>query len=105
MTGLPMSNSSLLDEGTAAAEAMALAFSAGNRKRTVFFVDRHCHPQTIACVQTRAKGFGIQVVVGDYETFDFDAYKDKGVAGALFQVGFCSVVMAVESRVCLCWQG
>lgn len=56
-----MSNASLLDEGTAAAEAMILSYSVGNRKRDVYFVDRMCHPQTIACVQTRAVGFGITV--------------------------------------------
>ncbi|KAI9101980.1 glycine cleavage system P-protein-domain-containing protein [Phlyctochytrium arcticum] len=74
-TGLPVANASLLDEGTAAAEAMIMCFAAGRRKKNIFFVDQACHPQTIACVKTRAEGFGIQVVVGDYEKYDFAANK------------------------------
>ncbi|RKP34783.1 glycine cleavage system P-protein-domain-containing protein, partial [Dimargaris cristalligena] len=61
LTGLPIANASLLDEGTAAAEAMAMAFAAGKKKRRTFFVDHACHPQTLACVRTRAEGFGVQV--------------------------------------------
>lgn len=85
MTGLPIANASLLDEGTAAAEAMLLSYSVGNRKRNVFFVDKQCHPQTIACVQTRAEGFGIQVVVDDYNLLEFGKYKDQ-LMGVLIQV-------------------
>ncbi|KAJ1930443.1 glycine decarboxylase subunit P [Tieghemiomyces parasiticus] len=70
LTGLPVANASLLDEGTAAAEAMALAFAAANRRRRTFFVDHACHPQTIACVQTRAEGLGIHVEVGDFRTLE-----------------------------------
>ena len=65
LTRLPMTNASLLDEGTAAAEAMIMTFGATRLKRKSFFVDRSCHPQTIACVQSRATGFGIKVIVGD----------------------------------------
>ncbi|KAJ3127953.1 glycine decarboxylase subunit P [Nowakowskiella sp. JEL0407] len=83
-TGLPIANASLLDEGTAAGEAMLMCFSAANRKKNVFFVDENCHPQTISCLITRAEGFGIKVVVGDYEKFDFGEYKNQ-VMGVLFQ--------------------
>nr|KAJ3418017.1 hypothetical protein HK105_000476 [Polyrhizophydium stewartii] len=84
LTGLDIANASLLDEATAAAEAMLICYSQANRKKDVFFVDHNCLPQTIACVKTRAQGFGINVVVGDFETFDFAAHKGK-VAGALIQ--------------------
>lgn len=84
LTGMDVANASLLDEGTAAAESMLLCYSAANRKKNVFFVDHNCYPQTIACVQTRAVGFGIQVVVGDYASFDFASYKGN-VVGALLQ--------------------
>ncbi|KAJ8330202.1 glycine decarboxylase subunit P [Batrachochytrium dendrobatidis] len=84
LTGMDIANASLLDEGTAAAEAMLICFTAANRKKNIFFVDQACFPQTIACVQTRAAGFGIEVVVGDYESFDFSANKNK-VCGTLIQ--------------------
>ncbi len=68
LTGLPIANASLLDEGTAAAEAMTLSYgSHGDRDR--FFVAESCHPQTIAVVQTRAEPLGIRVHVGDASTF------------------------------------
>jgi glycine dehydrogenase len=63
LTGLPVANASLLDEGTAAAEAMALAFSAHKGKSRLFVVDAGCHPQTIAVVQTRAAPLGFEVRV------------------------------------------
>jgi glycine dehydrogenase len=69
MTGLDVANASLLDEGTAAAEAMSLAL-AGAPKGKVIFVSGACHPQTIDVVQTRAEPLGIEVKVGDWETFD-----------------------------------
>lgn len=69
LTGLAVANASLLDEGTAAAEAMALAISS-KPKGKVFFVDANCHPQTIAVVQTRALPLGVTVRVGDWSTFE-----------------------------------
>ena len=72
LTGMDVSNASLLDEATAAAEAMIVAFSSSKNKSKKFFVDQNCFPQTIECVKTRAKGFGIQVIVGDYKNLDFE---------------------------------
>ncbi|WP_454688444.1 aminomethyl-transferring glycine dehydrogenase [Achromobacter aloeverae] len=65
LTGLDIANASLLDEGTAAAEAMTLARRGAKSSSNVFFVSRHCHPQTIEVVRTRAEGLDIAVTVGD----------------------------------------
>ena len=82
LTGLPVANASLLDEGTAAAEAMAMAYGmAGGADRNTFFVSDQCHPQTIDVVRTRAAARDIDVVVGDAEGFDFKT----GVFGFLLQ--------------------
>ena len=71
LTGLPVANASLLDEGTAAAEAMQMLFNAQRKPtRTRFFVSERCHPQTIAVVQMRAEPLGITVEVGDHEAFE-----------------------------------
>ncbi|MCX2781152.1 aminomethyl-transferring glycine dehydrogenase [Microbulbifer thermotolerans] len=68
LTGMEMANASMLDEGTAAAEAMAMCKRQVKRnKSNVFFVDADCHPQTIAVVKTRAEHFGFEVIVGDVE--------------------------------------
>ena len=64
LTALPVANASMLDEATAAAEAMHMCASA-NPERPRFFVSENCHPQTIAVVKTRAKWLGIEVVVGN----------------------------------------
>lgn len=72
LTGLEVSNSSLLDEGTAAAEAMTMCRRLARTDRTVFLVDHACHPQTIAVVHTRSEPLGIDVRVGDPEGFEFD---------------------------------
>jgi glycine dehydrogenase len=73
LTGLEIANASLLDEGTAAAEAMTMCQRAMPRKSkaNTFFVSELCHPQTIAVVQTRAEPLGINVVVGSHDTYDF----------------------------------
>ena len=80
LTGLEVANASLLDEGTAAAEAMTMAHGL-KENRNVFFVSAECHPQTIDVVQTRARALGIQVLVGSHETFRFS----EQVFGALVQ--------------------
>jgi len=80
LTGFSVANASLLDEGTAAAEAMAMAHRADKGKRDVFWVDAGCHPQTIGVVRTRAMPIGIEVRVADPADFDFD-----GAFGLLLQ--------------------
>jgi len=65
LTGMDISNASLLDEGTAAAEAMALAKRSAKSKSNVFFVSRNVHPQTLEVLRTRADGIGIELHVGD----------------------------------------
>ncbi len=80
LTGLPISNASLLDEATAAAEAMTMCAGAkGDRNR--FFVSRDCHPQTIDVIKTRAQPLGIEVLIGDYRNFSFP----DGLIGVLLQ--------------------
>jgi glycine dehydrogenase len=82
LCGLGVAGASLLDEATAAAEAMHMfAGLAENDEAKVFFVSEQCHPQTIAVVRTRASGLGIEVEVGDHATFAFD----NRVFGALLQ--------------------
>jgi glycine dehydrogenase len=80
LTGLPVANASLLDEGTAAAEAMHLMHAVSpDAEGRAFFVSDRCHPQTIAVVQTRAKPLGWKVIVGDQNGFDPAATKVFGV--------------------------
>ena len=82
LTGLEVANASLLDEATAAAEAMSLTLAVSKHAGTpAYLVDEYCHPQTIAVVQTRAEARGVRVVVGEPETFSFE----PGVVGALVQ--------------------
>lgn len=65
LTGLDIANSSLLDEGTAAAEAMTMARRTSRAKSRVFFASKHCHPQTLQVLRTRADGLDIELTVGD----------------------------------------
>ena len=78
LTGLDMANSSLLDEATAAAEAMTLARRRSKVAGNTFFVDAECHPQVVEVVETRAEPLGIKVVTGDPVT-DLDAHDAFGV--------------------------
>src|SRR5205809_1821875 len=72
LTRLEIANASLLDEGTAAAEAMHLTEAVSKHDgKLVYLVDGSCHPQTIAVVRTRAAVRGIDIVVGDPDTFEF----------------------------------
>jgi glycine dehydrogenase len=65
LTAMPIANASLLDEATAAAEAMTLAHRVAKSEETVFLVDQHCHPQTLEVLATRAEPLGIDLVIGD----------------------------------------
>ncbi|HEX2223627.1 MAG TPA: aminomethyl-transferring glycine dehydrogenase [Thermoanaerobaculia bacterium] len=73
LTGLPVANASLLDEATAAAEALHMCRALADDAKDVFFVSARCHPQTIAVVRTRAGALGVEVQVGDEESADFAA--------------------------------
>jgi glycine dehydrogenase len=84
LTGLDIANASLLDEATAAAEAMAMAkrgAKSAAAKSSVFFVDQNCHPQTIALLETRAKPLGWTLVIGDAST----DLEPENIFGAIFQ--------------------
>ncbi|MCJ7873068.1 aminomethyl-transferring glycine dehydrogenase [Phaeobacter sp. J2-8] len=80
LTGLEIANASLLDEATACAEAMTMAQRVAKSKAKAFFIDRDCHPQNIAVMQTRAAPLGIEVIVDKPENLDPEA-----VFGAIFQ--------------------
>ncbi|MFN8445700.1 MAG: aminomethyl-transferring glycine dehydrogenase [Caldilineaceae bacterium] len=108
LTGMEIANASLLDEATAAAEAMTLAKRAqkSSSKANVFFISEKCHPQTIQVVQTRAQPLGYTVVVGDHRTFKID----NNVFGVLLQYpdtegnihdlgDFCAAAHAVGALV------
>ena len=78
LTGMEIANASLLDESTAAAEAMALLFAVRDRKQkkdgvNKFFVSEEVLPQTISLIETRAEFLGIEIVLGDHAEFDFSA--------------------------------
>ena len=82
LTGFPLANASLLDEATAAAEAMAMFYrEAKDANRNIFFVSELCHPQTIDVLKTRSAPFGIKLVIGDHQSFKFN----DNVFGALVQ--------------------
>src|SRR5881396_2495055 len=82
LTGLEIANASLLDEATAAAEAMLMCHRIQHEEgRGVFFVSQNCHPQIIEVVQTRAKALDLGIVVGSHHSFSFDGR----VFGALVQ--------------------
>jgi glycine dehydrogenase len=78
LTGLPIANASLLDEATAAAEAMTMFFNTHNKQEHIdkpkFFVDQHIFPQTLDVLRTRAVPVGIRIEVGDYKTANIDAH-------------------------------
>ena len=83
LTGLEIANASLLDEATAAAEAMTLVSRVGKSKSQKFFVDESCFPQTIAVLSARAKPIGIEVVVGDPQSLE--GLSEEVYFGALIQ--------------------
>ncbi len=94
LTGCEIANASMLDEATAAAEAMTMLRRADKTKRNGFFVDADCHPQTIAVMQTRALPLGIELTIGDPEVGSFatdDIYgailATPGSSGRLLNAG------------------
>lgn len=78
LTGLAIANASMLDEATAAAEAMAICFDL--KKQPLFFVDQRCHPQTIALLRTRCEPIGVKLCIGA-----LDEMPSEGICGSLFQ--------------------
>lgn len=82
LTGLPMSNASLLDEGTAAAEAMSMCNNISRGKKKTFLIASNCHPQTFDICKTRADAMDIKVVKADLKDFD---YSSNDVCGVLVQ--------------------
>jgi glycine dehydrogenase len=98
LTGMEIANASMLDEGTAAAEAMALCHDAAKDKSADrFFVGADCHPQTIEVVRQRAEPLGFEVVVADALTFDFAGSR---CFGALVQYPSTDGVVKDLSGVC-----
>ncbi|MEE1942061.1 aminomethyl-transferring glycine dehydrogenase [Streptomyces sp. TRM 70361] len=85
LTGLPTAGASLLDEATAAAEAMALSRRVGKVKEGVFLVDADCLPQTVAVLETRAEPTGVEVVVADLSDGIPAEAAERGVFGVLLQ--------------------
>ncbi|BAZ69465.1 glycine dehydrogenase [Fischerella sp. NIES-4106] len=81
LTGLEIANASLLDEATAAAEAMSMSYGICKNKANAFFVSQDCHPQTIDVLQTRARPLGIEIIIGDHQSFDFS----ESIFGAVLQ--------------------
>jgi len=110
LTALPLSNASLLDEATAAAEAMHMCWALARKKKSGFFVAKDCHPQTIDVVRTRAEPLGIRVIVGAPSAAD--AVKDDlfgallqypGTHGEIFDPSdFCKTMHAAGARVAVC---
>mmetsp|Transcript_21219 Transcript_21219/g.30014 ORF Transcript_21219/g.30014 Transcript_21219/m.30014 type:complete len:1012 (-) Transcript_21219:198-3233(-) len=84
MTGLPMAVASLLDESTAAGEAMQMCFALKGKKgkKNKFFVSQDVHPQTIGLLQTRASSVGIEIIIGNHSSVDFAT---KDYCGAILQ--------------------
>ncbi len=82
LSGLPVANASLLDEATAAAEAMGMCLAATKHRNTAaFFISETCHPQTIAVLETRAEALSIELVLGDHRKVRFD----RPILGAIVQ--------------------
>ncbi|TDL28328.1 glycine dehydrogenase [Rickenella mellea] len=85
LTSMHIANASLLDEGTAAAEGMAMAFVSSSSKRSTFVVDKGVLPQTIAVLRTRAKGFGIKLAIGDVSELLGEPSVRSDLCGVLLQ--------------------
>ncbi|MDO8844658.1 aminomethyl-transferring glycine dehydrogenase [Methylicorpusculum sp.] len=86
LTGMELANSSLLDEATAAAEAMSMSKRLSDTAATTFFVDQDCHPQTIAVIKTRARSLGYEIITGPVEKLN----EHQNIFGILVQNPGCS---------------
>lgn len=84
LTGLPLAGASLLDEATAAAEAMTMCAAISNHRRNGFWASDRCHPQTLGLLQTRAAVLGIELRIGPVEEIDFQ-HGQGGLCGVLVQ--------------------
>ncbi|KAL6310174.1 glycine cleavage system P-protein-domain-containing protein [Sparassis latifolia] len=85
LTAMEIANASLLDEATAAAEAMVMAYASSGHKKHTFFADKGVSPQTLAVLQTRANGFGLRLVVGDVFSITKDENLISDLCGVLVQ--------------------
>ncbi|KAI4528316.1 glycine dehydrogenase [Schizophyllum commune Loenen D] len=85
LTGMDIANASLLDEATAAAEAMVMAYTQSGQKKSTFLVDSGVSPQTLSVLRVRAKGFGMKVVVGDINELVVDESLRPSACGVLVQ--------------------
>src|SRR4051794_34855390 len=85
LTGMHIANASLLDEATAAAEAMVMSYSASGQKRKTFLVDSAVSPQTISVLRTRAEGFGLTLRIGDITELINDPSLLSSASGVLVQ--------------------
>ncbi|MCA9135359.1 MAG: aminomethyl-transferring glycine dehydrogenase [Planctomycetales bacterium] len=84
LTGLPLAGASLLDEATAAAEAMTMCYSIASHKKNGFWASDDCHPQTLALLETRAAGLGIDLKIAPIDEIDFE-HGQGGLCGLLVQ--------------------
>ena len=84
LTALPLAGASLLDESTAAAEAMTMCSAVAGHRKKGFFASDTCHPQTLALLQTRASGLGIDLTIGSTSEVDF-SHGEGGLCGILLQ--------------------
>ena len=108
LTGLPLAGASLLDEATAAAEAMGMCVSIARHKKTGFYAADDCHPQTLALLKTRATGLGVDLKIGPIDEVDFD-HGEGGLCGVLVQYpttdgqikDYAALASAAKERNCL----
>lgn len=106
LTGLENSNSSLLDEGTACAEAMTMCFATNNLKKTTFFVCSDVFPQSLEVIKTRAENIGIKLIIGNAHKFDFSTIAEE-LGGILIQTpdvngvlhNYSDLIKKVKSQV------
>ncbi|KDD73559.1 glycine cleavage system P-protein, partial [Helicosporidium sp. ATCC 50920] len=101
LTGLPLAGASLLDEATAAAEAMAMCSAMSRGKKRRFLIADSCHPQTVAVCETRARGLGLEVEVSDPASWDLSsAEASRSVCGVLVQYPATDGRVSDHSELC-----